>query len=35
MAEFPPVAQVAVTVSDLGRSHPWYGRLFGFFAPPV
>lgn len=29
MSEFPAVAHVAVTVSDLGRSRPWYLRLFG------
>jgi catechol-2,3-dioxygenase len=28
MADFPPVAHVAVTVSDLGRSRPWYQALF-------
>jgi glyoxylase I family protein len=28
MAEFPGIAHVAVTVSDLGRSAPWYQRLF-------
>jgi len=29
MSDFPAVAHVAVTVSDLGRSRPWYLRLFG------
>ncbi len=29
MADFPAVAHVAVTVSDLDRSVDWYGRLFG------
>ncbi len=29
MAEFPALAHVAVTVSDLDRSIPWYERLFG------
>lgn len=29
MAEFPPLAHVAVTVSDLDRSTRWYTRLFG------
>jgi glyoxylase I family protein len=29
MAEFPAVSHVAVTVSDLGRSKPWYQALFG------
>ena len=29
MAEFPALAHVAVTVSDLGRSRPWYLDLFG------
>jgi catechol 2,3-dioxygenase-like lactoylglutathione lyase family enzyme len=33
MAEFPGIAHVAVTVSDLGRSVPWYERLFD--AKPV
>ena len=33
MAEFPAVAHVAVTVTDLDRSRPWYQRLFG--ADPV
>ena len=33
MAEFPGIAHVAVTVSDLGRSTAWYGRLFD--AKPV
>lgn len=29
MAEFPAIGHVALTVSDLGRSRPWYQRLFG------
>ncbi len=29
MSDFPAVGHVAVTVSDLGRSRPWYGALFG------
>ena len=29
MPDFPAVAHVAVTVSDLGRSRPWYAELFG------
>ncbi len=29
MPDFPPLAHVAVTVSDLGRSRPWYERLIG------
>ena len=33
MAEFPSIQHVAVTVSDLDRSVPWYGRLIG--ADPV
>jgi len=33
MSEFPALAHVAVTVTDLGRSRPWYNALFG--APPV
>jgi catechol-2,3-dioxygenase len=33
MADFPALAHVAVTVSDLGRSRPWYQKLFG--AAPV
>jgi len=33
MPEFPAVGHVAVTVSDLGRSRPWYLELFG--ADPV
>ena len=28
MPAFPSIAHVAVTVSDLGRSTEWYGRLF-------
>jgi catechol-2,3-dioxygenase len=33
MSNFPALAHVAVTVSDLGRSRPWYDKLFG--AAPV
>jgi catechol 2,3-dioxygenase-like lactoylglutathione lyase family enzyme len=33
MADFPALAHVAVTVSDLDRSVEWYGRLFD--AEPV
>ena len=33
MADFPALTHVAVTVSDLGRSRPWYNRLIG--ADPV
>lgn len=33
MAEFPSITHVALTVSDLDRSVPWYGTLFG--AEPV
>ena len=33
MSEFPTLAHVAVTVTDLGRSRPWYSTLFG--AAPV
>jgi glyoxylase I family protein len=29
MTEFPALAHVAVTVTDLGRSVAWYQRLFG------
>lgn len=29
MADFPPIHHVAVTVSDLERSVPWYGALIG------
>ena len=29
MSEFPALAHVAVTVTDLGRSVPWYTTLFG------
>ena len=29
MAEFPALTHVAVTVSDLNRSRPWYEKLFG------
>ena len=28
MPEFPAVTHVALTVTDLGRSRPWYQRLF-------
>jgi catechol-2,3-dioxygenase len=28
MPEFPAITHVALTVSDLGRSVPWYKRLF-------
>ena len=28
MDPFPPITHVAVTVSDLDRSVPWYGALF-------
>ena len=28
MPEFPTITHVALTVSDLGRSVPWYQRLF-------
>ncbi|MGD0392974.1 MAG: VOC family protein [Acidimicrobiales bacterium] len=28
MPEFPAIAHVTLTVSDLGRSIPWYERLF-------
>jgi catechol-2,3-dioxygenase len=28
MAQFPAVTHVAVTVTDLGRSRPWYQALF-------
>jgi catechol-2,3-dioxygenase len=27
--EFPPITHVALTVTDLDRSAPWYERLFG------
>jgi glyoxylase I family protein len=27
--EFPSVTHVALTVTDLGRSRPWYQKLFG------
>ena len=30
---FPPITHIALTVSDLDRSVPWYERLFG--AEPV
>ena len=33
MSEFPALAHVVVTVTDLGRSRPWYQRLFD--AEPV
>jgi glyoxylase I family protein len=33
MPEFPTITHVALTVSDLGRSVPWYEQLFG--AKPV
>lgn len=33
MAEFPALTHVAVTVTDLSVSRPWYERLFG--AAPV
>ena len=29
MSEFPAITHVALTVSDLGRSVPWYTTLFG------
>ena len=29
MSEFPALAHVAVTVTDLERSRPWYTALFG------
>ena len=29
MAEFPAITHVALTVSDLNRSVPWYRALFG------
>ena len=29
MAKFPGITHVALTVSDLGRSTPWYRALFG------
>ncbi len=33
MSDFPGVTHVALTVTDLDRSRPWYEDLFG--APPV
>ena len=33
MSDFPAITHVAVTVTDLGRSRPWYTALFG--AEPV
>lgn len=33
MSDFPTIHHVALTVSDLDRSAPWYERLFG--AAPV
>jgi catechol-2,3-dioxygenase len=33
MSEFPTIGHIAVTVSDLGRSRPWYRQLFD--AEPV
>jgi glyoxylase I family protein len=33
MAEFPALTHVALTVTDLGRSRPWYQQLIG--ADPV
>jgi glyoxylase I family protein len=33
MSDFPGVTHVALTITDLGRSRPWYQDLFG--APPV
>ncbi len=33
MPEFPTITHVALTVSDLSRSIPWYEQLFG--AKPV
>ena len=29
MSEFPAITHVALTVSDLRRSRPWYQQLFG------
>ena len=29
MSEFPAIAHVAVTVTDLSKSRPWYEQLFG------
>jgi catechol-2,3-dioxygenase len=33
MPDFPDITHVAITVSDLSVSVPWYGRLIG--SPPV
>jgi glyoxylase I family protein len=33
MSDFPGVTHVALTVTDLAQSRPWYQELFG--APPV
>ncbi len=35
MAQFPGITHVAVTVSDLGRSRPWYQNLFDADPPFV
>jgi glyoxylase I family protein len=32
--DFPAITHVALTVSDLGRSRPWYQSLFGY-APVI
>ena len=29
MPDFPAITHVALTVTDLGRSKPWYQKLFG------
>ena len=29
MADFPAITHVALTVTDLGKSAPWYEKLFG------
>src|SRR5437899_2616009 len=29
MSDFPALGHVALTVTDLGRSRPWYEKLFG------